>query len=69
LAICSDGIVGPGEECDDGNTVDADGCTSACKLAVCSDGIVGPGEECDDGNTVDADGCSSNCIIDVIYLQ
>lgn len=31
LAICGDGIVEPGEECDDGNTIDGDGCSSECR--------------------------------------
>jgi cysteine-rich repeat protein len=29
-AVCGNGIVEPGEECDDGNTVDEDGCSSIC---------------------------------------
>ena len=32
VAGCGDGIVEPGEECDDGNTDDCDGCTSTCTL-------------------------------------
>jgi peptide/nickel transport system permease protein len=28
--VCGDGVVGPGEGCDDGNKVDVDGCSSAC---------------------------------------
>ena len=62
---CGDGTVqaDQGEECDDGNTADGDGCDSCCREEYCGDGIVqaGIGEECDDGNTVDLDGCSSNC--------
>jgi penicillin amidase len=27
---CGDGVVGPGEQCDDGNADDADGCNQAC---------------------------------------
>jgi len=30
-AICGDGVVEPGEECDDGNTSDGDGCSSECR--------------------------------------
>jgi len=48
---CGDGIVAAAEECDDGNTVNTDSCTAACKFAKCGDGIVGPGETCDDANT------------------
>lgn len=33
-AICGDGIVGSTEQCDDGNAVDGDGCSSACLLEV-----------------------------------
>ena len=29
--ICGNGIVEPGEECDDGNTSDGDGCSSECR--------------------------------------
>ncbi len=32
LAICGDGAVGGTEECDDGNTVDGDGCSSTCEI-------------------------------------
>ncbi len=32
LANCGDGAVGPLEQCDDGNTADGDGCSSACDL-------------------------------------
>jgi cysteine-rich repeat protein len=76
-ACCGDGVVEPGEQCDDGNTVSGDGCSSTCQLepppcgggsgsgsgsgAVCGDGIVEPPEQCDDGNTVSGDGCSSTC--------
>jgi cysteine-rich repeat protein len=28
---CGDGVVDPGEQCDDGNTVDGDGCDANCK--------------------------------------
>jgi len=31
-AFCGDGVVDPGEECDDGNLFDGDCCTSACQL-------------------------------------
>jgi cysteine-rich repeat protein len=59
--VCGDKNVDPGEECDDGNDVDADACTNGCTLAVCGDAIVGPGEACDDGNQVDDDACSNKC--------
>jgi cysteine-rich repeat protein len=59
---CGNGVLEAGEECDDGNLDDFDGCTTQCILCgVCGDGIIGMSEECDDGNRVDGDGCSSNC--------
>ena len=59
--VCGDANVDAGEECDDGNQIDTDSCTNACKNAVCGDGIVGPGEACDDGNQVDDDACTNAC--------
>jgi len=32
LAVCGDGTLNAGEQCDDGNTADGDGCSSLCKL-------------------------------------
>jgi cysteine-rich repeat protein len=60
---CGDGVVNVGEECDDGNMADGDGCSSTCAEEYCGDGTVqaGLGEECDDGNTANGDGCSSTC--------
>jgi cysteine-rich repeat protein len=31
-AVCGDGIVGNGEQCDDGNTASLDGCSGTCQL-------------------------------------
>jgi len=55
-----------GEACDDGNTVDGDGCSARCQLERCGDRIVQHGihETCDDGNTIDGDGCSARCIVE-----
>ena len=60
-ARCGDGIVGPGEACDDGNGSGADECTNECMWASCGDGIVQPPEECDDGNGDEDDECLSSC--------
>jgi len=30
--ICGDGAIGVGETCDDGNTLDGDGCTASCQI-------------------------------------
>ena len=63
-SACGNGQVDPGEECDDGNTRQDDGCLAQCKLATCGDGIVRRFvEECDDGNRADGDACSSSCLL------
>jgi cysteine-rich repeat protein len=63
--ICGDGVVGPPEQCDDGNSVSGDGCTEACVIEFCGDGVVnGGGERCDDGNDVAGDGCDANCALE-----
>ncbi len=63
LSVCGDGEVNPGELCDDGETVDGDGCSATCISESCGDGVlqVALAEDCDDGNNVDGDGCSSFC--------
>jgi cysteine-rich repeat protein len=59
---CGNKSKDPGEECDDGNTSDADDCLVTCKLATCGDGIVrNLLEECDDGNRGDGDECTNTC--------
>jgi len=67
------------EMCDDGDTVDGDGCSSSCSVecgftctsaqpsvceSSCDDGVKASSEACDDGNSVDGDGCSSTCSIE-----
>jgi len=61
-AVCGNGTVEAGEDCDDGNRFNDDGCSNTCQRASCGDGQVNPLEEdCDDGNRVDTDGCRNNC--------
>jgi cysteine-rich repeat protein len=69
--VCGDGEVDEwnGEECDDGNTVSGDLCSSTCTDEdlddyVCGNGILETAndEECDDGNTDSGDGCDSGCL-------
>ena len=68
-AVCGDGVVEGEEACDDGNSVDDDGCRNACREALCGDGIVRtdlePGAEgfeaCEDSNSIDEDACTNGC--------
>lgn len=53
-AVCGDGILQAGEECDDSNLINDDGCSSDCENEVspaCNDGILQAGEECDSSTT------------------
>ncbi|MDG2304973.1 MAG: DUF4215 domain-containing protein [Candidatus Binatia bacterium] len=64
-ATCGNGAIDAGEVCDDGNSVEDDGCTNQCEPSplgpFCGDGNVDAGEACDDGNLIEDDGCSNNC--------
>lgn len=77
-ALCGDGYVTGREACDDGNTIDHDGCSSDCSSSeLCGNGIVDVdlGENCDCGAAELAEGCvalnsdtpgatcKSNCIL------
>src|SRR5690242_15958205 len=59
---CGNGLVDPGEQCDDGNIMAADGCSATCQFEKCGNGTPDPGELCDDGNTADGDGCAHDCL-------
>ena len=77
---CGNGILEGTEQCDDGNTVSGDGCSSTCHIephytcptpgkpcvhdVICGDGIIEGVEQCDDGNTKNGDGCSSTCTVE-----
>lgn len=53
---CGDGLPDLGEECDDGNNVDADGCSAGCQReSLCGT----TNSQCTDQNQVDWDGCTS----------
>jgi TQXA domain-containing protein len=61
-AACGDEVVNQaGEECDDGNQTDGDGCDHNCTPTSCGNGVATTGEACDDGNLLDGDGCDFNC--------
>ena len=82
VQICGDGYVQTGEECDDGNLVSGDGCSSSCAMesgfycvftggscySICGDEVVASNEGCDDGNNINGDGCSWNCTIEAGYF-
>jgi cysteine-rich repeat protein len=62
--VCGDWMLRPtdgGEQCDDGNLTNGDGCDGNCTITACGNGVVTAGEACDDGNDVDGDGCDRNC--------
>ena len=77
VVTCSNGVIDPGEICDDGNTTAGDGCSAACQTEIgwncpvvgmacmrtsyCGDGFVTAPETCDDGNSTPGDGCSGTC--------
>lgn len=63
LTKCGDGVKDTdlGEQCDDGNEIQDDGCTNACTTPVCGDAIVQAGEDCDDGDKEINDMCPSDC--------
>ncbi len=78
---CGNGASEAGEECDDGNEINGDGCSNSCLNngssavnAFCGDGQIdhapnAGGEDCDDGNVIDGDGCSSECLFEGAIAQ
>ena len=76
---CGNGVIQPGEVCDDGNMVSGDGCSETCMFEpgfecsgeptvcvaiVCGNGLIASSETCDDGNTTAGDGCSDTCAVE-----
>ena len=64
--FCGDGFLEPrlGEQCDDGNLTNGDGCDANCAPEFCGDGVVQPdlGEECEVGEDAACSrGCQSDC--------
>lgn len=82
-AVCGNGQPEYGEECDDGNTNNGDGCSSNCTIEEnftcsgapstchttvgCGNGAIDAGEACDDSNANNGDGCSSTCQVESGY--
>lgn len=60
--LCGNGAVDAGEECDDGNAVEDDGCSSSC--IACGNSVITAPETCDDGNLTSGDGCSASCTVE-----
>jgi cysteine-rich repeat protein len=62
-ALCGNGIVERGEQCDDGNNISGDSCDRYCRAAgsTCGNGTLERGEECDDGNNNSNDSCTNIC--------
>jgi cysteine-rich repeat protein len=66
--VCGDGHMNGGEQCDDGNNVNGDGCENNCTPTPrCGDGLVNlPGETCDPpGSVAGASGnlCRADCTV------
>lgn len=67
---CGDNHLDSGEQCDDGNLTNGDGCNASCETeiaATCGDGILHASEQCDDANVTSGDGCSSSCTLESPY--
>ncbi len=63
--VCGDDVLQLGEQCDDGNSEDCDGCSATCVVEDgCGDGSLCAAEECDDGGVAGCDGCSPECVLE-----
>ncbi len=63
-APCGNSVLDTGEQCDDGNFTEGDGCSSTCQIEYCGNGVLDPNEVCDDSNASHGDGCSASCLSD-----
>ncbi|GEM_PF-6274818 len=63
--LCGNENIDSGEECDDGNTENNDGCSSTCATETCGDDIRQSNEECDTGSRNGSENslCRFNCTI------
>ncbi|MEK7606706.1 MAG: Ig-like domain-containing protein [Patescibacteria group bacterium] len=65
---CGNGKPDSGEDCDDGNLKNGDGCSETCLhegsnfVNRCGNGDLDFGEDCDDKNIANNDGCSAKCL-------
>ena len=62
-AVCGNGSLEVGEQCDDGNRTSCDGCAATCRTERCGDGVAECGEQCDDGpgNGTQGGQCTATC--------
>jgi len=65
VSLCGNGVLNSGEECDDSNILNGDGCSDTCQeetgylclgapsvcTPVCGDGLIIGTEQCDDGDS------------------
>lgn len=61
LPTCGDGVVDSGEQCDDGNNIGGDGCSSICESEIsCNvDSDCDEGQKCDGGKCISSSKCGS----------
>jgi cysteine-rich repeat protein len=73
--VCGNRVVEVGEQCDDGNVANGDGCALNCMIEaivpqpivpICGNGVRESTEQCDDGNVMNGDGCSNMCQVELI---
>lgn len=65
---CGNGMTDPGEQCDDGDLDDCDGCDSNCTTSACGNDVLCAPEQCDDGNLTGSDGCEADCTLSAYSL-
>lgn len=71
--VCGDGTIDEGEQCDDENTQNGDGCSATCQdelpedpdsTPYCGDGDVNAGEQCDGTSN-----CNNNCTFKPLWSR
>jgi len=63
---CGDGVLDPGEQCDEGADNGSETCRIDCTIPRCGDGVLDPGEACDDGaanSDIEPDRCRTDCTL------